>query len=394
MQAIILAAGKSTRTWPLTVNRPKALLKAGGKTVLCHNLEQLQGIVDEAVIIVGFGADQIKAEIGIKCCGIKIKYVDQKEQLGTGHALLQAAKYAKDRFIVLMGDDFYFRKDLEKCLKHKYCILGQEVDDLSKFGAITSKKGVLSGLFEKPVGAGAGLANTACYIFGKKIFSYMKNLQQSERGELELTDAILTFAKHYKVVVEKASSWLPIAYPWSLLDANEKLLESLQSDIKGEIEPHATVKGAVRIGHGSVVKNGAYIEGPVVIGENCTIGPNCFVRGSTTIGNDCKIGNAVEVKNVIFMDGCRVDHLSYVGDSVFGERVHLGAGTLIANLRHDKTNVQSMVKNQLVDTGRKKLGAILADDVQTGVNTSIYPGRKMWPGKWTHPAEVVRKDII
>ncbi|MFH1182004.1 MAG: bifunctional sugar-1-phosphate nucleotidylyltransferase/acetyltransferase [Candidatus Woesearchaeota archaeon] len=394
MQAIILAAGKSTRTWPLTLNRPKALLKVADKTILCHNLEQLQGIVDEAIIIVGFGKELIRQEIGTKCCGIKIKYVEQKEQLGTGHALLQAEKLAKDRFIVLMGDDIYFRQDLEKCLKHKYCIMAQKVDDLRRFGAITVKKGALAGLVEKPTGMGGGLANTACYIFGRKIFSYLKKIPKSERGELELTDAVLLFAKQYKLAVEKANSWMPITYPWSLLEANEKLLANLGTDIKGEVEPYATLKGAVKIGKGTLVKNGAYIEGPVMIGENCTIGPNCLIRGATTIGNDCKVGNAVEVKNSMFMDGCRVDHLSYVGDSVLGEKVHLGAGTLIANLRHDKSNVLSQVKNQLVDTGRTKFGAIVGDNAQTGVNTSIYPGRKIWPDKWTHPSEVVRKDII
>jgi UDP-N-acetylglucosamine diphosphorylase / glucose-1-phosphate thymidylyltransferase / UDP-N-acetylgalactosamine diphosphorylase / glucosamine-1-phosphate N-acetyltransferase / galactosamine-1-phosphate N-acetyltransferase len=393
MQAIILAAGKSTRTWPLTVNRPKALLKVANKTLIEHNLGQLEGLVDEAIIIVCFCKEQIKSLLGTKYGSIKIKYVEQKEPLGTGHALLQAEKLAKDRFIVIMSDDLYFKADLERCLKSKYCIMGQQVDDLSRFGAITAKKGALAGLVEKPIG-GAGLANTACYIFGRKIFSYLKNIQKSERGELELTDSILTFAKYYKVAVEKSKSWIPVAYPWSLLEANEKLLEKLETDIKGTVEPNATIKGAVKIGKGTLVKNGAYIEGPVIIGENCTIGPNCFVRGSTAVGNDCKIGNAVEVKNSIFMDGCRIDHLSYVGDSVFGERAHLGAGTLIANLRHDKSPVLSQVKNQLVNTGRIKFGAVLGDDAQTGINTSVYPGRKIWPGKWTHPAEVVRKDIL
>lgn len=394
MQAIILAAGKSTRTYPLTVNRPKALLKVAGKEIICHNLEQLQGIVTEAIIIVGFCKEQIKKAIGTKCCGIKIKYIEQKEQLGTGHALLQAEKLAKDRFIVMMGDDLYFKQDLEKCIKNKYCILGQKVDDLSRFGAITVKKGLLSGMYEKPTSQSSGLANTGCYIFGRKIFSYLQKLPKSVRGELELTDSILMFASQCKVVVVQGKSWMPITYSWSLLEANEKLLANLESDIKGIVEPYATIKGAVKIGKGTQVKNGAYIEGPVIIGENCTIGPNCFIRGATTISNDCKVGNGVEVKNSIFMNGCRVDHLSYVGDSVFGEKVHLGAGTLIANLRHDKSNVFSQVKSQLVDSGMTKLGAILGDNAQTGVNTSIYPGRKMWPDRWTHPSEIVRKDII
>jgi bifunctional UDP-N-acetylglucosamine pyrophosphorylase/glucosamine-1-phosphate N-acetyltransferase len=101
----------------------------------------------------------------------------------------------------------------------------------------------------------------------------------------------------------------------------------------------------------------------------------------------------VEVKNSILMDRAATPHLSYVGDSVIGERSNLGAGTITANVRHDGKNVMSAVKGAQVDSGRRKLGAIIGDDVHTGINTSIYPGRKLWPNTSTYPGEVVRRDI-
>jgi NDP-sugar pyrophosphorylase family protein len=148
------------------------------------------------------------------------------------------------------------------------------------------------------------------------------------------------------------------------------------------------------IGKGTLVKSGSYIEGPVMIGEECVIGPNCFVRGRTSIGNNCKVGNAVEVKNCVIGDSVSVGHLSYFGDSVLGCNINIGAGTISANLRHDNENIRMLVKDTVVNTERHKLGVVIGDGVHTGINTCIYPGRKIWPNKHTLPAEVVSKDKI
>lgn len=110
--------------------------------------------------------------------------------------------------------------------------------------------------------------------------------------------------------------------------------------------------------------------GPVVIGQNCDIGPNCYIRPYTAIGDDCRIGSAVEVKNSIIIKGSKIPHLSSVGDSVIGEGCNLGAGTKIANLRLDNKNITAAG----VDTGRRKLGAIIGDGVETGINAGINVG--------------------
>ncbi|MEK6916725.1 MAG: DapH/DapD/GlmU-related protein, partial [Nanoarchaeota archaeon] len=200
--------------------------------------------------------------------------------------------------------------------------------------------------------------------------------------------------KGEKVHYEKITNyWFPVTYPWSLLEANEFLLSKIKRTISGEVEKYAVIKGPVIIGKGTVIKSGSYIEGPAAIGDNCKIGPNCYIRAHSSIGNDCKIGNAVEVKNTIIGDRTSIGHLSYVGDSVIGDDVNFGAGTIIANLRHDGTNVNSPVKGDMIDTGRKKFGAVIGDNVKLGIKTSIYPGRKFWPGSKTAPGEIVKKDM-
>jgi bifunctional UDP-N-acetylglucosamine pyrophosphorylase/glucosamine-1-phosphate N-acetyltransferase len=185
-----------------------------------------------------------------------------------------------------------------------------------------------------------------------------------------------------------------ILYPWDLLRVHEILMgEMRESKILGEVSDRAVVEGYLVLGEGSRILPGVYIEGNAIIGRNCKIGPNCYIRGATAIGDNCHVGQAVEVKNSILMDRVGMGHLSYCGDSIVGEGTNFGAGTITANFRHDGKPHRSMVGGELVDTGRLKFGAIIGDDVHTGIHTGIYPGRKIWPHQSTRPGEVVRQDL-
>ncbi len=186
-----------------------------------------------------------------------------------------------------------------------------------------------------------------------------------------------------------------IQYPWDFLRANEQYVASLTENvIEGEVHPSAVIEGVVHLGSGTRILPGVFIEGSVVIGANCKIGPNCYIRGNTSIGDACHIGQSVEIKNCLILSKTNVGHLSYVGDSVLGENVNFGAGTTTSNLRHDGKNHRSTVNGVLIDTGRRKFGTIVGDRVHTGINTSIYPGRKLWPDTTTRPGEIVQRDLL
>lgn len=393
MKAVILCAGSSTRTYPLTVNKPKVLLKVMNKTLLEHSLDALEGLVEEVILVVGFKKEMIKKFIGNYYKKIKIKFIEQKEQLGTGHALLQAKGLIDDKFVVLMGDDMYGKKDIASCLKHKNCVLAKEVNDPKKWGILSLNNGFLDNVDEKPKNAKSNLANTGLYVLDKNIFSILENIKKSERNEIELTDAVNEFAKKEKVFVEKARDyWIPVGYPWHLIEANVFFLNRIKkSKIEGVVEENIVIKGNVIIGKNTVVKAGTYIEGPVCIGENCVIGPNAYIRPDTTIGNNCKI--RAEVYDAVIMDNTTAKHFSYIGHSVIGENNNIAAGTITADYRHDSENNKTLIKGKKVDSGRRKLGAFIGDDVRTGIGTLIYPGRKIWPGKTTLPGEIVKKDI-
>ncbi len=391
IQAVIMAAGKSTRTWPLTLTKPKPLLKVMNKEIIKHNLDALQGLVSEVIIIVGFKKEMIIEEIGHKYGKLKIRYAEQKTLLGTGHALKYVENLIRNKFIVIGGDDIFSRKDIKACLRHKYAVLGCKVEDPGRFGVFVVKGKEVKKIVEKPKKFISDIANTGLYVFDKSVFEF--KLRKSQRGEYEIVDYINALIKKERVICEKVKEhWLSVGYPWDLIEANSVLVSKIKNDIKGKVEKNVTVKGKLKAGKGTEILSGTYIKGNVIIGENCLIGPNCYLRGNTSIGNGCHIGQAVEIKNSVIMDNAKVPHLSYIGDSVIGENSNLGAGTITANLKHDNKNVRSVVKGKIVDTGRRKFGTIIADDVHTGINTTIYPGRKIWPGTGTLPREIIDKD--
>lgn len=396
MQAVMMVAGKSTRTYPLTLTRPKPILPFMNTPLIIHSLEQMTGLFDEVILIVGYRQEMIKNLLGDKYKDIKLIYQEQKEQKGTGHAILQAKPYIKGKFVAMNGDDLFARRDLEKLVKLEYGALVKRVDNPNIYGVyqVDTNNKVLN-LVEKPKEYIGDLVNIGCYVFRAEFMQELEHTPPSIRNEIEVTSAILSVAQRQDFfVIPIDGFWLPTGYAWDLLKHQEYFMPDMKgSDIKGTVEPGATLKGSVRVGKNTVIKSGAYIEGPVIIGENCAIGPNCYIRACTSIGDNCRVGNGVEIKNSIIMRDSVVSHLCYIGDSVIGTNCNIGGGTITANKRHDNGAVQSMIKDKLVDSGRVKLGAIISDNCQTGINTSIYPGRKLWPGMMTRPGQVVDKDI-
>lgn len=187
----------------------------------------------------------------------------------------------------------------------------------------------------------------------------------------------------------------PVIYPWDLLRMNEEVLALMdETALLGEVHPLASLSGIIRLGNGSRILPGTVIEGPVLVGPHTVIGPNAYIRGSTSIGAHCYIGHGAEVKNSIIYPNSYISRQCYVGDSIIGTHVTLGAGTCTENHRHDGRHHVSMVHGQPVNTGRLKLGAMLGDGVRTGVNTSFEPGVKIGVARTIPAGSVVGKDLL
>lgn len=391
MQAVILAAGKGTRFSPLSETKPKPLFSLFGKSMLEHNLDELNGLVDEAIIVVGYKKEMIREKIGERYGSIKITYVEDEKVEGTAASLRLAAPFLKERFLLLNGDDFYCHEDMKKAIAKFPSVVAKEHQNPSAFGVVAEENGIVKDMVEKPVNPSSNLVNTALFCWPKEILDY--KIEKSERGEYETTELLRQFIKEKKMNVCKASFWVPASCPWDIFDAVPYLFKKQKKTRKGKIEKGAVLKGDVIVGEGTVIKSGSYMEGPVYIGKDCVIGPNCFLRPGTVIEDGCRVGQAVEIKNSLIGKGTFASHLTYIGDSIIGENCNFGAGTITANFRHDAGSIRTMVKGELIDTKRVKFGTVIGDNVKTGIHTIIYPGRKIWPNKTTLPGEKVEKDI-
>tara|TARA_B110000438_G_scaffold120679_1_gene117826 strand:+ start:17835 stop:19049 length:1215 start_codon:yes stop_codon:yes gene_type:complete len=374
--ALILAAGKGTRMWPLTENNPKPLLPIGGLPIIERQIYELKKVgVKNIHILIGYQMKDIsdKLENGDKY-NVNINYITQEEQKGTGHAVGMANGVINDRFYCINGDMVINAENLKNLNQDgkNLAMMVTEVEDCSNFGVVESQNNYLISIVEKGM-KGKGTINAGSYIFDKRIFEAIDGINKSIRGEYELTDALQSVAENIRTVNHNGF-WKDIGSPWDLITANENYMEDINEEIQGIIEENVTIKGKLYLGKESIIKAGTYIEGPVWIGEDCVIGPNAYLRKGTTLCGSNKVGASSEVKNSILMKGAKAPHHNYVGDSIIGNNSNLGSGTKIANLRLDKKNINVIHQGKKNDSGRRKLGAIIGDNVNTGINTSINAG--------------------
>lgn len=392
MQCVVLAAGEGKRMRPLTAKRPKVMLPIANRPMMEHLVAAARDAgIDEFVFVVGYCEREIRNHFGEgESLGVKITYVTQRHQLGTADALRAAAGLIKDRFLLLNGDMILQAADIrELCGKPAPCVGIYHTDHPQDYGVVTVEDGLVTGLEEKSEAPKSNLINAGAYLFDTEIFDILAGVKVSGRGEFELTDALEAYIQAGTLRAYHLADWLDVGQPWDLLEANELLLAGIRHERHGTVEGGVTMPETVTVGKGSVIRAGTYIEGACVIGENCTIGPHAYIRGSTSIGDGCHIGHAAEVKNSIVMTGTKIPHFNYVGDSVIGRNCNFGAGTKVANLRHDHGPVKVCGKS----TGRKKFGAIIGDGVQFGINCSVNVGSRIGSNVLIAPHSMVEGCI-
>ena len=373
--ALILAAGKGTRMWPLSENTPKPLLPLGGLPIIERQIQELKKVgVENLYILIGYRMKEISDYLKGRELDVKITYIVQEQQKGTGHAVNQAKGKIKGSFYCLNGDIVINAENLERLGNNedKLTMMVTKVADGSNFGVVESKNGYLVSIIEKGI-SGECVINAGIFLFNEKIFTAIDGIGKSIRGEYELTDALGSISDQIHII-EYQGQWKDIGNPWELITANEEYMNDKFENIEGIVEDYVTIKGNLNLGKGSTLKSGTYIEGPVWIGENCVVGPNAYLRGGTVLCGKNKIGASTEVKNTIFLKGAKAPHHNYVGDSIIGEDTNLGSGTKIANLRFDKKTIELTHQGEKIDSGRRKLGAILGKNVKTGINASINAG--------------------
>ncbi|MGA9086302.1 MAG: bifunctional sugar-1-phosphate nucleotidylyltransferase/acetyltransferase [Methanoregula sp.] len=373
MQCVVLAAGEGKRMRPLTARRPKVMLPVANRPMMEHLvLAARDAGITEFVLVVGYGEREVRSHFGDGSrFGIHISYAPQRQQMGTADALRSAQDLVTGPFLAMNGDMILTSADIARMIQTPAPCMGTSTTDHpGDFGVVIVENDRVIALEEKSKQPKSGTINAGAYLFTPDIFELLAQVSISSRGELELTDALNVLIDGHRLRAIPLPTWMDIGYPWDLIDANAALLTNISSVNQGTVEEGVYLSGQVVIGKDTVIRSGTYIEGPCIIGSNCRIGPHAYIRGSTSIGDECHIGHCTELKNSIIMAGTKIPHFNYIGDSVIGSGCNFGAGTKIANLRHDHAPVRVGGK----DTRHTKFGAVVGDNVRFGINCSVNVG--------------------
>lgn len=177
-------------------------------------------------------------------------------------------------------------------------------------------------------------------------------------------------------------------YPWEALKGIGELIISLGNQLNPDEYDNPAEN--VWIHKTAKVFPSAYIGAPCIIGANTEVRHCAFIRGSALIGENCVVGNSVELKNVIIFDNVQTPHYNYVGDSILGYKSHMGAGSITSNVKSDKTNVVIKSNGETIETGIKKIGAMLGDYVEVGCNSVLNPGTVVGRNSNIYPTSCVR----
>ena len=180
-------------------------------------------------------------------------------------------------------------------------------------------------------------------------------------------------------------------YPWEALPKIKEFIvetgEKLPKDEFDEVSEH------VWIAKDAVIYPNNYIGAPCIIGHRTEVRPGAFIRGSALVGGNCVVGNSTELKNVILFDNVQVPHYNYVGDSILGYKSHMGAGSITSNVKSDKLPVVVKCGEEKIETGMKKIGAMLGDRVEVGCNSVLNPGTVIGRDSNVYPTSCVRGTI-
>lgn len=333
MKALVLCGGKGTRLRPLTYTMAKHLLPVANKPILFYVLEQIRraGIADIGIIISSETGNWIKEAVGD---GSKwdahITYIVQQEPLGLAHAVKTAQDFlGNSSFLMFLGDNL-----IESSVKefidrfNTYApdalILLKEVPDPRHFGvAELNEKGEVDCVVEKPKEPKSNLALVGIYLFTPEIHKAIAKLKPSQRGELEITDAIQNLLEMGKQVRSHILEgwWLDTGTKDDLLRANRVILDNfLKRDIKGSVDSQSQILGRVEIRHGAEIV-GSIIQEPVSIAEDCRI-KNSHVGPFTSIGAGTVVEDST-VEHSVILEDCRICKIEHLADSIIGGRTEV-----------------------------------------------------------------------
>lgn len=363
--AVLLLAGRSLRTWPLTVDYPKPLLPLWGRPLTERVLDQLEGVVDTAVLVVGHASERILAHFGTRYRSIRLVPVLQETARGTADALRVAAPLVGERALVMNGDDFYHGEDLARAAAFPTAILCQEASDPWNRATVeVDPEGWLEDVVEKPPAALPGaLSSIGAYSLLREDLGHLGEVGESVRGELELPDLIrILMGENGVRAVPAHRPWIPLTYAWDLVGRVVPLFAGEPpwpgSDLGFETTAGGLGPGARFVEPGAEVAADAWLDGPVEVAAGA------------------RIEAGARVERTVLLPGASIGRGAVVSDSVLGPGAVVGAGARIASGRLEHIQVL----RHRARPGIRRVGACLGEGASVAPGAVTPPGLLLAPG--------------
>lgn len=396
MKVLILAAGEGKRMKP--IQTCKSRLKFLGKELILYKIEILEkaGLRDFIIVCNPDNIDKMK-----KLVGEKVQYAIQQKPNGMADAILSAKELVKgEEVIITNAEDFVEKEAYENLVKRSCdsCLVGKKVNEYFPGGYFKLDGDQIKEIVEKPKQGEepSDLISIGIYFHRKfdKLIEYIENVRTDKDDQYEVAMNNMIKDGFIFKVAKYEGEWIPIKYPWHMFDLLKYFLDKVKRKISNTavISPKATIEGNVIIEDGVKVFEGAIIKGPCYIGKNSIVGTNTLIRNYSQLGDDCIVGYSTEITNSWIGDDCWF-HTNYVGDSIIGDNCSFGSGAVTANFRFDGKRIKVKIRENDIDSGRDKLGAIVGEDSQIGVNAIILPGKKLGPNSIVGPGVCLQDDL-
>lgn len=399
-QAVLLAAGKSSRFIPFADMGHKSSITMLGKPLIVHTLLSIAKTgIQEVVIIIGKNST-IPHLIGQEALPFRITYVVQKEAEGMGDALLAAQQHLHDSFFMLHAhhvDFSEFKHQLEEKAGHidTAVLLAKEDHQLMRYGVLKVDNDTVLDITEKPIYGkiDSNLRIIGIYLLNK---TFLEVLKKTSHEHYHFEKALSRFAQEKKVKVAITNkNTVSLKYAWDILAVKNSLLKKIKRSISTSVSiaKSAQIIGKVQIEDGVTIMENACIKGPAYIGKNAFIGNNAVLREGVDIEEGGVIGGYMEIKNSLVM-ASSTTHSGFIGDSVIGFGCKIAAFFCTGNVRLDRQEVRVAINGEKINTGLPFLGVLMGNNVKTGVRVSTMPGILIGNDTIIGPSTTITHNVV